>query len=678
MPKKIEQYSSDSDGDYVFHPEDKDAEDEKTQDHQTQYNASGINDLVEKHEIKSVIPIQVAFKDLDFFVEVKKKRKISELVRRKENKEVNEEKGEEKEWKQILKGITGIVNPGEVLAIMGSSGAGKTTLLNVLAGRGIGKTNGEVLFNGNHREENKKWIKQQQVYVMQDDIMLKTQTPKEIITFSAMLRISNSKTKEEKIQRVQEIIEEMNIQNCMNTQVGAPGIKRGISGGERKRVAIGTELVTNPSLLFVDEPTSGLDSFTAENVMQSLHNLAHNGRTVICTIHQPNSDVFQLFDKLMLLAKGQVVYFGDSQSAVEYFSKINYPCPKYVNPPDHYIKLIHIDQSSEESEERVMKLIDKYNESDLYKKNQIQEIKQIPIPKEKVKHHGYVQGSLTQIKYLLKRNFSDILREPLKTRAHVGQVLFLGIILGLIFYNVGNTQREIQNRLGALFFVLVNQSFESVLAIVNTFPAEKSVFFREHSNNMYRTISFYFSKVVADLPFQIIFPCVFGTIVYWMVGFQSDAEKFFIFLTVVILCANIGSGLGFVLGTLARDTSVAISLVPLTVLPFMVFSGFFVNSNSVPDYFIWIQYISFINYGFQALTINEFQGLTFQCKEDEKLSNGGCPITTGQQLIESYGFDKEPGSIWANLLILLGMYIFWRILSYFALLYRVSKNTQNN
>ena len=142
--------------------------------------------------------------------------------------------------------------------------------------------------------------------------------------------------------RVNDIIGELRLNKCENTKIGGPLVK-GISGGERKRTSIGVELITDPSLIFLDEPTTGLDSFTATSVMETLKDLANNGRTIVQTIHQPNSDIFEMFDKLMLLAKGKIIYFNDANLAVDYFTKINYKCPELSNPADYFMGIMSIE-----------------------------------------------------------------------------------------------------------------------------------------------------------------------------------------------------------------------------------------------------------------------------------------------------------------------------------------------
>jgi ABC-type multidrug transport system ATPase subunit len=165
------------------------------------------------------------------------------------------------------------------------------------------------------------------------------------LEFAAKLKLKG--TYEEKMHRVEEIIKELRLNKCQNTKIGGPLIK-GVSGGERKRCSIGVELITDPNLIFLDEPTTGLDSFTATSVVETLRELAMSGRTVISTIHQPNSDIFEMFDRLMLLAQGKIIYFNEAKYAVDYFATIfyngvQYKCPELSNPADYFMSIMSIE-----------------------------------------------------------------------------------------------------------------------------------------------------------------------------------------------------------------------------------------------------------------------------------------------------------------------------------------------
>ncbi len=240
----------------------------------------------------------------------------------------------------ILDNISGTVKPGEYLAILGAAGAGKTTLLNYLSGKDISrnlKKKGEITVNG----VNVKKIPFQKyiAYVQQEDILFQTMTVRECLMFAARLKLPRSVNYRE---RVDEIIEDLKLTKAADTKIGGPLVK-GVSGGERKRCSIGVELITDPNLIFLDEPTTGLDSFTATNVMEVLKDMAATGRTVISTIHQPNSDIYNMFDKLMLMALGKIMYMNKANKSERYFASIGYPVPPLSNPADHYLQMMAIE-----------------------------------------------------------------------------------------------------------------------------------------------------------------------------------------------------------------------------------------------------------------------------------------------------------------------------------------------
>ena len=240
--------------------------------------------------------------------------------------------------KEIIKNATGYVDQGDALFIMGSSGAGKTTLLNILSDQiskgKHSKLEGDVLINDEVRVTDDNFGSFA-AYVTQDDYLFESFTWEKCIEFSARMRLNLPKEEIEK--RVENIIFDFNLQKWRNTIVGSEVIK-GLSGGEKKRTSIAVELVTNPQILFLDEPTSGLDSFTAQKIVSLLVDFASKGKTVIATIHQPNSDTFKLFPKLLLLMDGHTIYQGEGISSVEYFKQMGYVTPEYSNPSDYYLK----------------------------------------------------------------------------------------------------------------------------------------------------------------------------------------------------------------------------------------------------------------------------------------------------------------------------------------------------
>lgn len=248
--------------------------------------------------------------------------------------------------KALLDGITGSVKPGEVMAIVGASGAGKTTFLDILARREKrGITSGTVLING--RKMSNQEYKRVVGFVDQEDLLMETLTVYETVLYSALLRLPRDMSLEAKKFRTLETMQELGILGIKDSRIGGSGFTaggskegRGISGGEKRRVSIACELVTSPSILFCDEPTSGLDAYNAYNVVQSLVTLAKTyNRTVIFSIHQPRSNIVALFDKLLLLAEGRVVYSGPFNRCGDYFDQVGHPCPPGFNIADFLIDL---------------------------------------------------------------------------------------------------------------------------------------------------------------------------------------------------------------------------------------------------------------------------------------------------------------------------------------------------
>lgn len=244
--------------------------------------------------------------------------------------------------KQVLQRVSGSAVPGRLLAVMGSSGCGKTTLLSVLAGRVLSGVSGTLHVNGLPFD---KQDRRRVGFVMQDDVMFSNLTVTETLMYIAQLRLPASQPLAEKVARVQEIISVLQLEACANTRIGN-AFSRGVSGGERKRVSIGIELLTDPSVLFLDEPTSGLDSSTALTLVHCLKALAASGRTVVTSIHQPSSQIFCLFDTLLLMSKGHAVYFGPAADAVTYFAcpPLRLVCPTLYNPADYFMEITNASQ----------------------------------------------------------------------------------------------------------------------------------------------------------------------------------------------------------------------------------------------------------------------------------------------------------------------------------------------
>ncbi|XP_030548506.1 ABC transporter G family member STR2-like [Rhodamnia argentea] len=243
----------------------------------------------------------------------------------------------------LLHRITGYAPKGCVMAVMGPSGAGKSTLLDGLAGRiASGSLKGRVSLDG--MEMSPTLIKRTSAYIMQDDRLFPMLTVYETLMFAADFRLGPISTAD-KIQRVEQLIEQLGLSSSRNTYIGDEGT-RGVSGGERRRVSIGVDIIHGPSLLFLDEPTSGLDSTSAHSVIEKVHDIARSGSTVILTIHQPSSRIQLLLDHLIILARGQLMFQGSPKDVTLHLGRMGRKVPKGENSIEHLIDVIQeYDQS---------------------------------------------------------------------------------------------------------------------------------------------------------------------------------------------------------------------------------------------------------------------------------------------------------------------------------------------
>ena len=358
-------------------------------------------------------------------------------------------------------------------------GAGKTTLLNYLSGRQISQNldkKGKIFVNGVERSQMGGNFSALSAYVQQDDILFQTMTVRECLEFAAKLKLKGTLT--QKMERVDEIIKELRLNKCQNTKIGGPLVK-GVSGGERKRTSIGVELITDPQLIFLDEPTTGLDSFTATSVIETLKELANSGRTVISTIHQPNSDIYELFDRLMLLAQGKIIYFNEARLAVDYFASLGdkYRCPELSNPADHFMSIMSIEsqeiaedledknqktqtQIQEEYAQKIEYFCTSYQQSALKNDHKAVHPEVKPITNQDVQENHV--SWFYQLGLLLRRNFLNTVRLPQTSYVKLIVTVITAIFTIILFQNCDGTIQGVQNRNGALFFMTMTIAFNSI------------------------------------------------------------------------------------------------------------------------------------------------------------------------------------------------------------------------
>ncbi|KAG7388235.1 hypothetical protein PHYPSEUDO_012893 [Phytophthora pseudosyringae] len=348
-----------------------------------------------------------------------------------------------KEEKIILDNVSGFAHPGQLLVMMGPSGAGKSSLLDCISGRKDVRDGLEGSVTVNDQPWTKH-LKQQTSYVVQDDLFYETITVQEHLMFQAQLRMGNRVSLRACEKRIDEVMEQLGLVKCRNTLIGRASL-RGISGGERKRLSFATEILTNPSLLFVDEPTSGLDSFMAEIVMKQLQRIARDGnRTVIATVHQPSSELFVLFDQLYLLSDGACVYDEKRSAAFLFRPRGQHDASELSRPTT------------------IQSTVDDTN--------------------EKPKVHGFEDNRLKllgQLRVVLSRNVLSLFRDKTRFHAEVVQSLVVSILMGLVYLQLDMNQRALQNFTGAFFYFVANEIFAAVEIQLASLPLEIPMVRRE-------------------------------------------------------------------------------------------------------------------------------------------------------------------------------------------------------
>jgi ABC-type multidrug transport system ATPase subunit len=605
-----------------------------------------------------------------------------------------------------LDNVSGHANPGQILAIMGASGSGKTTLLNILCERhalnkishidshqddgklssfyskfpksekksesGLSAT-GSLLLN--NTPSSRELFRSYGVYVTQEDHLLRTFSPRESIAFTASLKLPRSFTPAQQQQQVEHVIKMLRLQDCADTPVG-DFRHPGISGGERKRTAIAVELLSNPSICILDEPTSGLDSYTALKVIEVLRDLAYSGRTIIMTVHQPSPEMYELFDSLLILSDGKSVYFGPTDDARNYFESFGMHIPATTNPADFFLRMVEnqldndddyvdlLDSSKEEMQLLLEKINDASNKELFRKFSQDSKMHSL-LPCTVETKTFEVRPMSEQIKCLAKRAITNYWRQIETTAMQITQVLFCSLLVGLLFFDLGTSQSSVTSRKGALFEIMMNLFMLSFASIACSFPSERPLFLKEKANNMYSTSTYFWSKVTLEFAFQSIWPLMYLSIVYFMVGFQSSLSNFLWFVIVALLVTNIAYSVGLFMGSCLTVPEHTMQILPMVVIPLTLFVALFLSQNSIPVYYVWMQWISPFHYAYELFCIIEFVGLSFECSS----SDGSiCTYTTGESVLTALEIDVD--DFYLNLVCLVAIYLTFITGSFAALSWR--------
>lgn len=549
--------------------------------------------------------------------------------------------------KKILNNLNGIVKPGEMLAIMGPSGGGKTSLLDALAGRLDGSKkgrtlSGQVTLNGKVPD---RFFKNNVSYVQQEYSLQTPFTVRQTLSFAADLLLDNSKyNKAARRKAAEDTITVLGLNSAADTIVGDV-FRKGLSGGQLRRLSIAVELVGSPGALLLDEPTSGLDSAAAENVMKHLGELASAGRTIVTTIHQPPTDVWERFDKFCLLAEGKCLYFGPAQGAIAYFSQLGHQCPQFANPADYFLRIANTD-FAQESAINLEDLASKFSQSPNGQSVK-QDIANNPVTTvTQSKRNGW----LTQFSVLSGRAFMNNALNPGIFLVRLIMYTGLAFLIGFMYWDLGNSHgaEDVVSRVALLFYVAAFMVFMSI-AVLPFFVFERGVFLRERANGWYSVFAYVPALWAMSMP-GIALISIVSTLLIVLPSGLNNFGTFFLCLFLSLCGAEAYMA---VVAALVPHYIIGIAVGAATYGFFMLCEGFMIIKSDIPDYFIWGHYIGFHTYSFRPFMVNEFEPIkTFDSPQ----------FPSGRGVLAFYEMDPDDYPIWKDLVVLVGYTVLLQII----------------
>lgn len=510
---------------------------------------------------------------------------------------VSEEQSADR-MKQVLAHCSGQVKAGEIIAILGPSGAGKTTLLNVLAGRAAyGKVQGLILANG--RKRNSSW-KRVAAYVEQEDILYADLTVREILLFAAKLRLPAAMSEAEKVSRADEIIRVLGLNHIADSRIGSHE-KRGISGGERKRVSIAVELVSDPGIIFLDEPTSGLDSFIATTVSEKVKELAKNeNKAVLLTIHQPRIRILNQFDKIILMSQGQIIFFGSVPEAMEHFKSLGFECPMNENPADYFLDLITVDRRTLENTQESMQRIQ--NLSTLWAQKAAQMVEQVPVPSA-VKEDDIINAGFFTETLLLSKRFLTVKFRDWRDTVGAGFQIVVTLI-GLFF--LGPKLKHVFNftymQICVIFQLFLGmQLFTTLIPFSQAYLKDRDIIRRERSSSTYGPLACYFGKFISIMPMQILYAAISCAFITYGSIIKDPLLKFVQYFITVVLMNSATIAFALIIAATFKSTTVGARLGTLTFVLFWAFNGAIMDSevNTALGFYV-VNYTSPCFYAYNA------------------------------------------------------------------------------
>ncbi|TGJ85821.1 hypothetical protein E0Z10_g2926 [Xylaria hypoxylon] len=526
--------------------------------------------------------------------------------------------------RKLLNKVNGYAKPGLLVALVGASGAGKTTLLNTLAQRQrMGIVTGEMFVDGRSLGPD---FQRNTGFCLQGDLHDGTQTIREAIEFSALLRQESSIPRSEKLAYVDKIIDLLELNDLQDAIISSLGVEL------RKRLTIGVELAAKPSLLlFLDEPTSGLDSQSAFSIVSFLKKLARAGQAIVCTIHQPSSVLIQQFDMVLALNPGgNTFYFGpigeNGKDVTEYFAQRGARPPPGKNIAEFILETAarphkredgtKVDWNEEwRNSEQAEKVIE---EIDGLKRIRSAATEPGEGTRKKEEYKEYAASTWTQTVELTKRMFRQYWRDPSYLYGKFFVAVIVGIFNGFTFWKLGYSIQDMQNRMFTCFLIVTIPP-TIVNAVLPKFFTNMALWeAREYPSRIYGWVAFCTANILAEIPAAIVAGTLYWALWYWPTGLptQSSVSGYVYLMTILIFLFM--SSWGQWICAFAPSFTVISNILPFFFVMFGLFNGVVQPYSMLPVFWrYWIYYLNPSTYWIGGVLAATLKDSSVQCDVSE-------------------------------------------------------------
>eukprot|EP00210_Caulerpa_lentillifera_P006026 g5759.t1 len=553
--------------------------------------------------------MRIVFKDLDYTVPS------------------NKERGK---MAYLLRGVNAYFSPGQMAALIGPSGSGKTTLMDILAGRKTqGTITGKLLFS--NQAPTKAFLRRYTGYVEQFDTLLESLTVKEMLIYTAELKKPIDEPFDKKLESVDTLIKKLSLEGSRDKKIGR-------QGGLKKRVNIGIALITNPRVLFLDEPTTGLDSNTANDIMTVVKHLVSDGTTICSTIHSPTPYCFGLFDRVLFLLRGEVVFFGERAQAGPFVESLTEEGSRMYDNQAEWLTAVMVRAEREDQgpvfaekfrQSKLKADSDALIESFISTEEETDEImkQELEVTQATVTPNWFAFKTL--LKYRSRKNFLD----PGFLIPRVSDKVVFCILVCLTYQGIADDMSgtNMVNIAAAVFAIAVLPSFGAGI-YTPTLVLERALFYRELDDGLYRPAIYLLARMFDEVIMALICTFIFGSIMWKIVAFQGKI----VYLWAVYF-GHLFNGIAaaYIFAAVAPDVNVANALLQTFTVILMFFCGFLILPDDIPAYWIWLYRLDYVSYGYAALMVNQFEEF------DDKIEREQLQISPVLEYYDMDDVDKD-------------------------------------